>query len=140
MSQNRGYQQNCLLVNHITSIYTRQPPGIYGDAYIWLQQRGVRLPVDVVIQATLTRIEVGEWLSVTHRFNPAAFGCDVGRNLSWATSAWHRSAIGKNAQRKQFVESVVDWGKALQAQIDRQFHDRRAAATPLASHIYRCGG
>jgi hypothetical protein len=140
LAQNRGYQQNCLLVNHITNIYTRQPPGIYGDAYVWLQQRGARLPVEVVIQATVTRIEVGEWLSITHRFNPAAFGCDVGRNPSWATSAWHANALGKDAQRKQFVESVVEWGKAMQAQIDRQFRDRRATPAAPTVGIHRCGG
>ena len=139
LSQNRGYQQNCLLVNHITNIYARQPPGIYGDAYVWLQQRGARLPVDVVIEATVTRIEVGEWLSVTHRFNPAAFGCDVGRNPTWTTSAWHPSAVGKDEQRKQFVDSVVAGGKAIQAQIDQDFH-RRGPRTPaaVASRIYRC--
>jgi len=47
LSHNRGYQQNCLQVNHITNIYTRQPPGIYSDAYVWLQRRGARLPVEV---------------------------------------------------------------------------------------------
>src|SRR5437868_4680674 len=77
LTQNAGYQQNCLLVNHITNIYTRHPEGIYGDAYVWLQQHGAHLPIDVVITATVTRIEVGEWLAVTQRFNPAAFGCDV---------------------------------------------------------------
>jgi len=140
LSQSPGYRQNCLQVNHITNIYTRQPPGIYGDAYGWLQQRAVRLPLDVVIQATVTRIEVGERLSVTHRFNPAAFGCDVGKNASWATSAWHPNAVDKDDQRKQFVASVVEWGKALQAQIDQRFRNRGAASAPLASRIYRCAG
>ncbi|HZS66354.1 MAG TPA: hypothetical protein VFA72_04525 [Burkholderiales bacterium] len=138
LSQNRGYQQNCLQVNHITNIYTRQPPGIYGDAYVWLQRRGARLPVEVVIQATVTRIEVGERLSVTHRFNPAAFGCNLGRNPSWATSAWHPSVIGKDAERQQFVASVVEWGKALQGQIDQQLRHPRAAPVTLAGRIHRC--
>jgi hypothetical protein len=140
LSRNPGYQQNCLQINHITKIYTRQPPGIYGDAYAWLQQRAVRLPVEVVIQATVTRIEVGERLSVTHRFNPAAYGCDVGKNASWATSAWHPNAFGKDAQRNQFVASVVELGKALQVQIDQQFRNRHAASAPLPSRIYRCAG
>ena len=138
LSQSPGYRQNCLQVNHITNIYTRQPPGIYGDAYGWLQQRAVRLPVDVVIQATVTRIEIGEWLSVTHRFNPAAYGCDVGRNPSWATSAWHPSTVAKDEQRKQFVESVVAWGKAIQAQIEQDFHRRRPGTPGAAASIYRC--
>src|SRR5205814_7316204 len=113
--------------------------GIYGDAYVWLQQRAARLPVDVLIQATVTRIEVGEWLSVTHRFNPAAYGCDVGRNASWASSAWHRNAVGNDEQRKQFVESVVAWGKAIQAQIEQDFHRRRPGTPGAAASIYRCG-
>jgi len=137
LTQNAGYQQNCLIVNHITGIYTRQPPGIYGDAYAWLQQ-GARLPIDVMIQASVTRIEVGEWLSVTHRFNPAAYGCDVGRNSSWATSAWHPNAIANDAQRKHFVDGVVEWAKRIQTFVDQQFRgaarlsgiDRSGAAMP----------
>ena len=137
--QNAGYQQNCLLVNHITNIYTRHPEGIYGDAYLWLQQHGARLPVDVVIQATVTRIEIGEWLSVTQRFNPAAFGCDVGRNPSWATSAWHRSALAKDPERAQFVESVVAWGKVVQTQVDNEIRKRGSTNIDRpGAQIYRC--
>jgi hypothetical protein len=138
LTQNAGYQQNCLIVNHVTGIYTRQPPGIYGDAYAWLQQHGARLPIDVVIQASVTRIEVGERLSVIHRFNPAAYGCDVGRNPSRATSAWHPNAIANDAQRKHFVDGVVEWAKRLQVFVDQQFRsgarlsdiDRSGAGIP----------
>jgi len=138
LTQNAGYQQNCLIVNHVTGIYTRQPPGIYGDAYAWLQQHGTRLPIDVVIQASVTRIEVGERLSVIHRFNPAAYGCDVGRNPSRATSAWHPNAIANDAQRKHFVDGVVEWAKRVQVFVDHQFRsgarlsdiDRSGAGIP----------
>jgi len=139
LSKNTEYQQNCLVVNHVTNIYTREPPGIYADAFRWLQERGVRLPVDVVIQASVTRIEVGEWLATVHRFNPAAFGCDVGRNPSWATSAWHRAALAKDAERTGFVESVVEWGKFLQARLDGEMHGRGARAAPVPGpSLQRC--
>lgn len=141
LTRNPGYQQNCLLVNHVTNIYTRQPPGIYSDAYGWLQQRGARLPVDVVIQASVTRIEVGERLSVTHRFNPAAFGCDVGRNPTWATSAWHPKTLANDAQRKQFVDSVVAWAKAVQSFVDQEIGARGRHAADIdrsAAQIHRC--
>jgi len=141
LARNAGYQQNCLLVNHVTNVYTREPEGIYAEAYAWLQQRAVSLPVDVIIQASVTRIEVGEWLATVHRFNPAAFGCDVGRNPSWATSAWHRSALAKDAERAQFVNSVVEWGKVIQAQVDDEIRNRGARsrdAAATSAQLHRC--
>ena len=105
------------------------------------EQHGAHLPIDVVITATVTRIEVGEWLAVTQRFNPAAFGCDVGRNPSWATSAWHRTAVAKDAERAQFVESVVAWGKLVQAKVDDEIRKRGTGTASIdrsRAQIYRC--
>lgn len=141
LAGNPGYQQNCLLVNHVPNVYTREPEGIYAEAYTWLQKHAVNLPVGVIIQATITRIEVGEWLATVHRFNPAAFGCDVGRNPSWAASAWHPNALAGDAERAQFVKSVVEWGKFVQAQVDDEIRNRGARsrdAAPPSPQLHRC--
>ena len=138
LGRNPGYQQNCLLVNHIVNIYSKAPSGIYAEAYTWLRRHNVQTPVDVVVEAAVTRIEVGEYLTVRHRFNPEAFGCRAGRTVTWASSAWHPKAIVKDEQRMRFANSVIEWGKALQSRVDADF--QRKAATPIASAgaIYRC--
>jgi len=138
LTRNAAYQQNCLRVNHLVNVYAKPAEGVFGEAQSALARQGVRLPIDVIIQATVTRIEFGEYLMVRYRFNPEAYGCEGGRVVSWAASPWHRNAVGKDAERTRFVESVIALGKSAQGQIDEQVRGR--GAPQALAEIHGCNG
>jgi len=138
----RNYSQDCLMVNHYINSLGQAATGIYANTAAWIKEQGGTTPIPTAIYASVTRIEVGEYLAVHYVFNPEAYGCDSAPSTSWATSAWHKRFIAKDPEKRQFVDGVIGFGKAMQVRINEAFEGRRqvadslAAATPV---VLNCG-
>ena len=115
---NGGGSENCLLVDHVLGNFGPRSQGVWKDAAGWLAERGVELPVPLLIVANVTRIEGWQLVSASYAFNPRMFGCNAPRARSWAASPWHRKTVAEDPQRVRFVESVTAWGELAQRHFD----------------------
>jgi hypothetical protein len=139
----RSYAQNCLMVNHVVNDLGQSATGLYAKFAAWVKDQGGATPIATVIDARVTRIEIGEFLVARYVFNPEAYGCDSESAGSWTTSAWHKTRIGKDAEKSRFVNGVIEFGKAMQVRLNEAFEGRAQQAALLASAtpaLLRCDG
>ena len=139
----RNYSQNCLLVNHSINSLSQSASGVYEKTAAWIKDQGGTTPIPTMLQASITRIELADFLQVHYGFNPDAYGCGGTTSSSWVTSAWHKSRIGKDAEKARFVEGIIEFGKAMQVRVNEAFEGRRQVAESLAAatpRVQRCGG
>jgi hypothetical protein len=111
----RNYEQNCLIVNRRAASLGQNSTGVYADLADWVRKQGGTTPIRMVVDATVTRIAVVEYLVVRYAFNPAAFGCGE-----------------QDLQSPAFVDGVVEVGKAMQVAINEGFGGRAAPVRSLA--------
>lgn len=126
----RNYSQNCLMVNHVVNTLGPKATGMYAQAAAWIKDQGGETPIPTVIQVSITRIEVADYLAVHYAFNPDAYGC-APASSSWTTSEWHKSRVGRDPERNRFVSGVIDFGKAMQVVVNEAFEGRRDVAQKL---------
>jgi hypothetical protein len=129
------------LVNHTVNSLGQAATGIYAKAAGWFKDQGGVTPIPTLIQASVTRIEIGELLIVHYAFDPRAYGCDAAPAESWVASAWHKSRVAKDRDKERFVANIVDLGKELQLRISEDFGrgpiaEGRVVPTPK---LQRCG-
>lgn len=128
-----NYEQDCLLINHVINTLGSGATGVYAALASWIKDRGGATPIPTVIDTTITRISVGDYLAVRYWFNPEAYGCDAVPATSWTTSDWHKSRIGSETERARFVNGVIDVSKSMQIRVNEAFEGRAPIAQQLAA-------
>ncbi|MEA3195150.1 MAG: hypothetical protein QOD26_3483 [Betaproteobacteria bacterium] len=139
----RNYEQNCLMVNYLVNSFGQSATGIYQKFAGWLKDGGGATPIATVMETTITRIAVGDYLAVRYLINPEAYGCDGAPSASWTTSDWHKSRIAKDPEKSRFANGVFEFGKATQVRINEAFEGRVQVAETLSAttpRFYRCAG
>jgi hypothetical protein len=121
----KGYAKNCLLVNHGVNNLGPSATGVFAQFARWVGDQGGTTPIPLILNATITRVEVGEFLVVRYIFNPESYGCAAAHADSWTASTWHKASINKDPEKLQFANSVIDFGKAMQIHINDAFHGRQ---------------
>jgi hypothetical protein len=109
-----NYEQNCLTVNQAGSLGTRAT-GAFVTLAEWARSQGVKTPLPTVIDATITRISVADFLVVRYAFNADAYGCIV-----------------KRGEPSPLVDGVVAFGKEMQIAVNEGFIGRRESVERLA--------
>lgn len=125
-----NYRQDCVLINHRVQVL-RNPSGRWLDVHNRLASEGIALPIPVVLEASVVRIDEFQYFGVTYWVNPAAFAFKPGNEKSWTTSAWHKSTIANDPQKSAFAKSLADWAVGLQPAVERGFQGK----PPLESEI-----
>ena len=103
----RSYEQNCLVVNRVARGLGPNATGVFELLRDWTKKEGGEVPIEMRLDATVTRIAQAEYLMVNYFFNPAAYGCDAA-----------------NLQSEAFANGVIELGKALQVAINAGFSGR----------------
>lgn len=103
----RSYEQNCLVVNRIARSLGSNAGGAFLALREWTKEQDGKVPLEMRLDATLTRIAQAEYLVVRYLFNPAAYGCDAA-----------------NLQSETFTNGVIELGKALQVAVSAGFAGR----------------
>ena len=119
LTGSHGDNENCLLVDHTMLNLGPHAQGIWKDAALWLSAQNVQVPVPIVITANVTRFQNTQLVAASYAFNPRMYGCNAPVSRSYTDSPWHKNAINADPQRVRFVESVTDWGKAVQTHFDK---------------------
>lgn len=108
----RNYETNCLVVNRLASSLGPESVGLGAGLGRWVKERGGETPVPMLVDATITRVAVAEYLLVRYIFNPAAFGCGPA-----------------NLNSPDFANGVIEVGKAMQVGVGEGFGGRVAPVT-----------
>jgi hypothetical protein len=118
----RSYEQNCLVVNRFARALGPNATGAFAALRDWTKERSGEVPIEMRLDAFVTRIAQVEYLVVHYAFNPAAYGCDAA-----------------NLQSEAFANGVIELGKALQVAVNAGFagRDREAKAQRLAATLPR---
>jgi hypothetical protein len=125
-----NYFQDCVTVNHRVG-FLRNPDARWAPVHEMLTSQGVVLPVAIVMDASLTRIEQFQYLAVSYWINPAAFGFASDAALNWSTSSWHKSRIEKDSQKLAFAKALRDWAVELEPVIDQGFRGKAIPASVI---------
>jgi len=115
-----SYRQDCVMINHRVNLL-KNPGERWIDVRNALASRGVALPIPVVVDATIFRIDEFQLYAISYWVNPEAFGFRPGKGTSWKTSEWHKSAIDNDPQRSAFAKSFTDWALGLQPAVEKGF-------------------
>ena len=129
---------NCLQVDYVLGTFGSRSQGIWKDTSAWLIEQQVQVPVPPLIVAHVTRTERWQLVSATYAFNPRMHGCEVPRSTSRADSPWSKKSLADDPERVRFVDSVVEFGKAMQQHFDDLVTGRPSSIDKVPS-IYRCG-
>jgi hypothetical protein len=103
----RNYEQNCLVVNRVVRGLGQNASGAALALRDWAKQEGGRVPIEMRLDATVTRISHAEYLAVYYMFNPAAYGCPAA-----------------SLQSEAFANAVIELGKGLQVAVNSGFSGR----------------
>lgn len=103
----RSYEQNCLVVNRFPTGLGPKATGAAAALRDWTKQQGGEVPIQMRLDAIVTRIAQAEYLMVHYMFNPAAYGCDAA-----------------NLQNEGFANAVIELGKGLQVAVNSGFSGR----------------
>ena len=103
----RAYEQNCLVVNRVAQGLGQNATGAFLALRDWTKEEGGVVPVEMRLDATVTRIAEADYLVAHYMFNPAAYGCDAA-----------------NLQSEAFANGVIELGKALQVAVNAGFAGR----------------
>ncbi|HEY3074958.1 MAG TPA: hypothetical protein VGJ74_07280 [Burkholderiales bacterium] len=133
----KATDEDCLLVDHSLGNFGPRSQGVWKEAATWLTEQHVELPVAVLISAHVIRAERWRLVSAWYAFNPRMYGCDAPRSRSWAESPWNKKHLDGDPQRVRFVDSVTDWGKAVQQHFD-QLVAGRPVVMEKAPAIHSC--
>ena len=114
------YEQNCLVVNRVARGLGSNSTGAFAALRDWTREQGGQVPIQMRLDATVTRIAQVEYLVAHYLFNPAAYGCDA-----------------SNLQSEAFANGVIELGKALQVAVNAGFSGRvrEARAQRLAAAL-----
>jgi hypothetical protein len=104
----RDYEQNCLVVNRVARGLGPNATGAFLVLRDWTKEQGGQVPIQMRLDATVTRIAQAEYLMAHYLFNPAAYGCDA-----------------VTLQSEGFANAVIELGKALQVAVNSGFSGRR---------------
>lgn len=129
---------NCLQVDYVLGTFNSRSQGVWKDASAWLTEQQVQVPVPPLIVAHATRTEHWRLVSALYAFNPRMHGCEVPRTTSRADSPWNKSALADDPERVRFVDSVIEFGKAMQQHFDNLLTGRPSSIDKVPS-IYHCG-
>lgn len=103
----RSYEQNCLVVNRFARGLGANARGAFAALRDWTKEQGGEVPIQMRIDAAVTRIAQADYLVAYYLFNPAAHGCDAA-----------------NLQSEAFANGVIELGKALQVAVNAGFDGR----------------
>jgi hypothetical protein len=117
------YRADCLLVNHETG-FLRNPQGFWLEVRERLIREGISLPIPLVLNATVTRIEHSQYMAVSYWVNPLAYGFVDDNAASWTTSTWHKSRIDQDAEKAAFVAAFATWAERLMPAVDEGFRGK----------------
>jgi hypothetical protein len=129
---------NCLQVDYVLGSFSPRSQGIWKDASAWLTEQQVQVPVPPLIVAQVTRTERWQLVSAVYAFNPRMHGCEVPRTTSRADSPWNKKSLADDPERVRFVDSVIEFGKAMQQHFDNLLTGRPSSIDKVPS-IYHCG-
>lgn len=112
----RNYEQNCLVVNRHAATLGDKASGEFLQLANWVRERGGETPIRMIVDATVTRIAVADYLMVRYVFNPAALGC-----------------APESVQSQDLVDGVVEFGKVMQEAVNEGFSRRSRVVETLAA-------
>lgn len=129
---------NCLVVDYVLGTFSARSQGVWKDASAWLTEQQVHVPVPPLVVAHATRTERWQLVSALYAFNPRMHGCEVPRTTSRADSPWNKKSLADDPERVRFVDSVVEFGKAMQQHFDNLLTGRASPIDKVPA-IYTCG-
>jgi hypothetical protein len=118
---------DCFTVNHQLGLLTN-PGGIWVDVNDRLKAEGVQVPLQLVIEATFTRMYHEDLLISSYYINPVAYGLAADRGANWATSPWNKIRIDNDPAKAAFVGGVILWGNRMLPAIGEGFEGKNPVA------------
>src|SRR5262249_46654620 len=116
----QNYEQNCLIVNRFARFLGPNASGSYAVTRDWIRDHGGKTPLPIV-DGTITRISVGDYLAVRYAFNPDAYGCNPA-----------------DPDKQGLVDAVTEVGEQLQVLVDQGFRKHQVGAVSQST-LQDCG-
>jgi hypothetical protein len=123
----------CLLINHLTAIWTVVPKGDFDrKIYDWLKANNVKLPKTALL-AAYVKYAGGDYVLSRFVVNPELLGQDPAVNMTWAENEWHPLVIKNDPKRMAFVENFKKWSMVMVDNSRSTLANRKPLNAPLPS-------
>ncbi len=118
----RLWTQRCLLVTHVPDYLSEDSKAISATRALLINNK-VSFPNTVFGMAYTQFDTYGNYLTVSLRFNPEAYGF-TDTSSSYNFSPWHKDLIQKDQARAQFASRVINYSEAYATALQSAFNKR----------------
>ncbi len=129
---NGVWEDNCVTLNHLTN-YMGNPSGKSAEAYALFKEQGVDIP-PTVLSLDFTRNGTrGNFLHITVKVNPEAFGLPRESEINWGRNPWNKTMSFNDPAKKQLIDALGIWGLAFAKQMDAALDQKQNAFDAIPS-------
>ncbi|MCG8335606.1 MAG: hypothetical protein MJE63_13885 [Proteobacteria bacterium] len=114
ISNFRGGEQECWLVNHVPDETFTSKSNIDNDTMKFIRSRSIQFP-KTMIQAFHHFAGVDNYLNVKYYYNPELEGFEPDDATSDATSVWDQTQVHLDEDKVNYIESIKKKGSQLHA-------------------------
>jgi hypothetical protein len=115
----------CYVINHRVNALTGTGTGFGREAYLWLEQRGIKVP-STMINVEYHRSAIpGNALYIWYYFNPEYDGFSPSADSAWTRNDWHKDFINRDVKKVAYVDALKSWATAMAPVVDRGFRGEK---------------
>lgn len=109
--------KSCSYVNHIVFSIAANSAKWWKETVDYARRHNIAIPITTILSGTVVS-DRANFVSVAYYFNPEMKGFSAPVNTVWQTSDWSALSVAANEDKKVFVQSIVEWTKAIRPVVE----------------------
>lgn len=126
------WEDNCVTLNHHTN-YVNNPSGKSAELYAQFKEQGIETPPTVLVLTFTRNGTNGNFVNISLRINPEAFGLAREPEINWGRNPWNKTMSFNDPAKKRFIDALSAWGLNFAKQMDAALAQKPDAFSTIAS-------
>ncbi len=122
ISNFRGGDQECWLVNHVTEEKFTSQSIIDNETNQFIRSRSIQVP-KTMVQAFHHFAGVNNFLNVKYFYNPELQGFEPREGITGAASGWDQSVLHLDEDKVKYLETIKEKGARFHVLLKKGLHD-----------------